>query len=63
MRTIQAAGASEEDAQQQDKTGNCFFLDIARIASAGFIMANKCSSVHSPMTMQYLQATSASKDN
>lgn len=38
-------------------------LDIARIASAGFIMANKCSSVHSPMTMQYLQATSASKDH
>lgn len=38
-------------------------LNIARIASAGFIMANKCSSVHSPMTMQYLQATSASKDH
>lgn len=32
-------------------------LDIARIAAAGFIMANKCSSVHSSMTMQYLQAT------
>lgn len=32
-------------------------LDIARIAAAGFIMANKCSSVNSSMTMQYLQAT------
>ena len=38
-------------------------LDIARIASAGFIMGNKCSGGHSPMTMQYLQATSASKDH
>lgn len=36
-------------------------LDIARIAAAGFIMANKCSSVNSSMTMQYLQATGGSK--
>ncbi|WP_303690648.1 MurR/RpiR family transcriptional regulator [Megamonas hypermegale] len=36
-------------------------LDIARIAAAGFIMANKCSSVNSSMTMQYLQATGGGK--
>lgn len=36
-------------------------LDIARIAASGFIMANKCSSVHSSMTMQYLQATGGKK--
>lgn len=36
-------------------------LDIARIAAAGFIMANKSSSVHFSMTMQYLQATGGKK--
>lgn len=36
-------------------------LDVARMAAAGFIMANKCSSVHSSMTMQYLQATGGAK--
>lgn len=38
-------------------------LDIANMASSGFIMANKCSTVHLAMTMQYLQATGAPKDH
>lgn len=38
-------------------------LDIARMAAAGFIMANKSSSVHSSMTMQYLQATGGGKSH
>ncbi|BAL82165.1 putative RpiR family transcriptional regulator [Selenomonas ruminantium subsp. lactilytica TAM6421] len=38
-------------------------LDIANMAATGFIMANKCSTVHPAMTMQYLQATGAPKDH
>lgn len=38
-------------------------LDIANMAASGFIMANKCSTVHLAMTMQYLQATGAPKDH
>lgn len=38
-------------------------LDIANMAASGFIMANKCSTVHSMMTMQYLQATAAPRDH
>lgn len=38
-------------------------LDIANMAASGFIMANKCSTVHPAMTMQYLQATGAPKDH
>lgn len=34
-------------------------LDIAHMASASFIMANKTSIIHNPMTMQYLQATTS----
>ena len=33
------------------------------MAASGFIMANKCSTVHPAMTMQYLQATGAPKDH
>ena len=38
-------------------------LDIANMAASSFIMANKCSTVHPAMTMQYLQATGAPKDH
>ena len=38
-------------------------LDIANMGAASFIMANKCSTVHSAMTIQYLQATGAPKDH
>ena len=38
-------------------------LDIANMAASSFIMANKCSTVHSAMTMQYLQATGAPKEH
>lgn len=38
-------------------------INIANMAAAGFIMANKCSTVHAAMTMQYLQATGAPKDH
>ena len=38
-------------------------LDIANMAATGFIMANKCSTVHPAMTMQYLQATGAPKEH
>lgn len=38
-------------------------LDIANMAASGFIMANKCSTIHLAMTMQYLQATGAPKDH
>ena len=38
-------------------------LDIANMAASSFIMANKCSTVHSVMTMQYLQATGAPRTN
>ena len=38
-------------------------LDIANMGAASFIMANKCSTVHSAMTVQYLQATGAPKDH
>lgn len=38
-------------------------LDIANMAATGFIMANKCSTVHQAMTMQYLQATGAPKEH
>ena len=38
-------------------------LDIANMAASSFIMANKCSTVHSVMTMQYLQATGAPKEH
>ena len=38
-------------------------LDIANLAAASFIMANKCSTVHTALTMQYLQATGAPKDH
>lgn len=38
-------------------------LDIANMAASSFIMANKCSSVHPAMTMQYLQATGAPKEH
>lgn len=34
-------------------------LDIANMAASSFIMANKCSTVHTAMTMQYLQAMGA----
>ena len=36
-------------------------LDIANMAASSFVMANKCSTVHPAMTMQYLQATAAPK--
>lgn len=35
----------------------------ANMGAASFIMANKCSTVHSAMTVQYLQATGAPKDH
>lgn len=38
-------------------------LDIANMAASSFIMANKCSTVHTAMTMQYLQATGAPKEH
>ena len=38
-------------------------LDIANMAATSFIMANKCSTVHPAMTMQYLQATGAPKEH
>ncbi len=38
-------------------------LDIANMAASSFIMANKCSTVHAAMTMQYLQATGAPKEH
>lgn len=38
-------------------------LDIANMAATSFIMANKCSTVHTAMTMQYLQATGAPKEH
>lgn len=38
-------------------------LDIANMAASSFIMANKCSTVHTAMTMQYLQATGALKEH
>lgn len=38
-------------------------LDIANMAASSFIMANKCSTVHPAMTMQYLQATGAPKEH
>lgn len=38
-------------------------LDIANMAASSFIMANKCSIVHTAMTMQYLQATGAPKEH
>ncbi len=38
-------------------------LDIANMAASRFIMANKCSTVHAAMTMQYLQATGAPKEH
>ncbi|MDD6135337.1 MAG: MurR/RpiR family transcriptional regulator [Selenomonadaceae bacterium] len=38
-------------------------LDIANMAASSFIMANKCSTVHPAMTMQYLQATGSFKDH
>lgn len=38
-------------------------LDIADMAASSFIMANKCSTVHTAMTMQYLQATGAPKEH
>lgn len=38
-------------------------LDIANIAATSFIMANKCSTVHFAMTMQYLQATGTPKEH
>ncbi len=38
-------------------------LEIARLAASGFIMANKCPTVHSAMTLQYLLATGAPKDH
>lgn len=38
-------------------------LDIANMAASSFIMANKCSTVHTAMTMQYLQAKGAPKEH
>ena len=38
-------------------------LDIANMAATSFIMANKCPTVHTSMTMQYLQATGAPKEH
>lgn len=38
-------------------------LDIANMAASSFIIANKCSTVHTAMTMQYLQATGAPKEH
>ena len=38
-------------------------IGVSRVAAAGFIMANKSSSVHSSMTMQYLQATGGGKSH
>lgn len=38
-------------------------LNIANMAAAGFIMVNKCPTVHSCVMMQYLQATAAPKDH
>ena len=38
-------------------------LDIANMAASSFIMANKCSTVHTAMTMQYLQSTGAPKEH
>ena len=38
-------------------------LDISNMAASSFIMANKCSTVHAAMTMQYLQATGAPKEH
>ena len=38
-------------------------LDIANMAASSFIMANKCSTVHTAMTMQYLQATGVPKEH
>lgn len=38
-------------------------LDIANMAASSFIMANKCSTVHTAMTMQYLQATGTPKEH
>ena len=38
-------------------------LDIANMAAASFIMADKCCTVHSAMAMQYLLATSAPKEH
>ena len=38
-------------------------LDIANMAASSFIMANRCSTVHTAMTMQYLQATGAPKEH
>ena len=38
-------------------------LDIANMAASSFIMASKCSTVHTAMTMQYLQATGAPKEH
>ena len=36
-------------------------LDIANLSASGFVMANKCSSVHYSMATQYLQATGTPK--
>lgn len=38
-------------------------LDIADMAATSFIMADKCSTVHPAMTMQYLQASGTPKDH
>ena len=38
-------------------------LDIANMADASCIMADKCSTVHAAMTMQYLQCTSVPKEH
>ena len=38
-------------------------LHVANMAASSFIMANKCSTVHMAMTMQYLQATAVGKDH
>lgn len=38
-------------------------IDIANMAAASFIMADKCSTVHPAMTMQYLQCTAVPKEH